>query len=279
MEGPSIVLLIGEASKFVGKKVLEASGVVKIPMDSLTGHKLVELRSWGKHFFLVFPRITLRVHFLMFGSYRVDEPKPEREPKLSLKFRNGTLYFYSCAIGQINEHLDSLYDSRCDLMSDTWNEKLALRKLESLPGTLVCDALLDQEIFAGAGNIIKNEVLFRLGLHPKLQIKDLTGIELRLLTRSMRHYSLQFFFWKKEFVLRKHWQVFKRKLCTVCGSKLSLEHTGKLKRRTFYCTRCQPRRRTSPRDEKALKRKLKKVGAEITALQALFSSLDFAKSA
>ena len=31
---------------------------------------------------------------------------------------------------------------------------------------MVCDALLDQTVFAGVGNIIKNEVLFRTGVHP-----------------------------------------------------------------------------------------------------------------
>ncbi|MER3465444.1 MAG: endonuclease, partial [Chitinophagaceae bacterium] len=31
---------------------------------------------------------------------------------------------------------------------------------------MVNDALLDQEIFSGVGNIIKNEVLYRIEVHP-----------------------------------------------------------------------------------------------------------------
>lgn len=31
---------------------------------------------------------------------------------------------------------------------------------------VACDALLNQDLFAGSGNIIKNEVLFRIGVHP-----------------------------------------------------------------------------------------------------------------
>ncbi len=32
---------------------------------------------------------------------------------------------------------------------------------------MICDALLDQEIFAGSGNIIKNESLFMARIHPE----------------------------------------------------------------------------------------------------------------
>ncbi len=42
-------------------------------------------------------------------------------------------------------------------MNDTWDSKAAKKKLLLLPNTLVCDALLDQQIFSGVGNIIKSE--------------------------------------------------------------------------------------------------------------------------
>ncbi|HRO68823.1 MAG TPA: hypothetical protein PK951_00545 [Chitinophagaceae bacterium] len=38
---------------------------------------------------------------------------------------------------------------------------------------MVCDALLDQEIFSGVGNIIKNEVLYRIRVHPESLIGDI----------------------------------------------------------------------------------------------------------
>ncbi|MEO5649944.1 MAG: hypothetical protein ABIR03_08480 [Ginsengibacter sp.] len=40
-------------------------------------------------------------------------------------------------------------------------------KLKKISETLACDALLNHNIFTGVGNIIKNEVLFRIHLHPK----------------------------------------------------------------------------------------------------------------
>ena len=55
-------------------------------------------------------------------------------------------------------------------MNENWNAAKARKKLKAIPKTLVCDALLDQTIFAGVGNIIKNEVLFRIKVHPKQEL-------------------------------------------------------------------------------------------------------------
>ena len=42
-------------------------------------------------------------------------------------------------------------------MADEWDPAAARRKLRARPDALVCVALLDQDVFAGVGNIIKNE--------------------------------------------------------------------------------------------------------------------------
>ena len=47
------------------------------------------------------------------------------------------------------------------------------KEIEKNPEELVCDILLDQNIFTGVGNIIKNEVLFRIRLHPETKIKNI----------------------------------------------------------------------------------------------------------
>ena len=62
----------------------------------------------------------------------------------------------------IEEDLDTVYDWSADVMSEAWSPVKAKRKLKLQPGTLVCDALLGQQVFAGVGNIIKNEVCFRI---------------------------------------------------------------------------------------------------------------------
>jgi formamidopyrimidine-DNA glycosylase len=40
------------------------------------GRRVKAVRSWGKHFLLEFSHHTLRIHLMMFGSWRIDERKP-----------------------------------------------------------------------------------------------------------------------------------------------------------------------------------------------------------
>ena len=105
--------------------------------------------------------------------------------------------------------------------------------------TLVCDALLDQGIFAGVGNIIKNEVLFRVRVHPRSTVGALPPQKLRDLVREARQYSFDFLEWKKRFVLRKHWLVHNKGTCVRDGTKLTRAYLGERNRRTFWCDSCQ----------------------------------------
>lgn len=238
-EGPSITILRDVASRFVGHTIQQAGGNAKIETSALVGRRVEAVRSFGKQFLLALPdNVTIRVHLLMFGSYRIDERK-DAPPRLSLGFDNGELNFYSCSVRLLEGDLDHLFDWRTDVMSDQWDAKLARAKLRAAPQTLVCDALLDQNIFAGVGNIIKNEVLYRVRIHPLSQVGALPPRKLRELVEQARAYTFEFLAWKKAFVLRKHWLVHKRRQCPKHGIPLRLEHLGKTNRRSFYCERCQ----------------------------------------
>lgn len=48
------------------------------------------VRSWGKHFLLEFSRCSLRIHLMLFGSWRIDERK-DTPARVSLHFDNGEL--------------------------------------------------------------------------------------------------------------------------------------------------------------------------------------------
>src|ERR1051326_2244017 len=164
-EGPSIIILKEEASIFKGKKVLNASGNTKLDLSRLQGQKVIDFKSWGKQFLICFKDFTVRIHLLLFGSYRINERK-ETPPRLSLAFKNGELNFYTCSVRFIEEDINRIYDWEVDTMSPDWNPKKATASVKKLKNVPVCDILLDQNIFAGSGNIIKNEVLYRIRVHP-----------------------------------------------------------------------------------------------------------------
>lgn len=237
-EGPSIVILKEAVQLFKGQKVISATGNTKINKRRLAGQKIIDFKTWGKHFLICFPKFSIRIHLMLFGSYRVNEER-EAAPRLSMKFKTGKLNFYACSVLEIDEVLDSVYDWTADVMSDGWNPKKAKLKLKALPDLLVCDALMDQQIFAGVGNIIKNEVLFRIFVHPKSRVGDLPVKQLNLLIREARNYSFDFLEWKKKYVLKKHWLAYAKKKCPRCRIPLVKEYLGKTKRRTFFCNNCQ----------------------------------------
>ncbi|WP_158883836.1 DNA-formamidopyrimidine glycosylase family protein [Rhodanobacter sp. L36] len=237
-EGPSIVLLREEIAHFSGKIIRRAEGNAKIDMQRVAGKRVKSIRSFGKQTLIALPGFAIRIHLLMFGSYRVDERK-DAAPRLSLGFHNGELNFYSCSVRLIDGELDDLYDWRADIMSDSWDPKLARKKLMVMPDMLVCDALLDQNVFAGVGNIIKNEVLYRIKVHPLSTIGALPPRKLGELIKEAREYSFQFLEWKRAFVLRKHWLVHNRSRCPIHDIPLERAHLGKTNRRTFWCDLCQ----------------------------------------
>jgi endonuclease VIII len=239
MEGPSLVILKEEVRQFKGKRIVEASGLSKLQYERMVGQKIKAFRSWGKHFLIEFKTFSLRIHFLMFGSYRINERK-ETKPRLHLAFDDESeLNFYTTAVIEIEDPLDDVYDWSADVMSDTWDAKKARRKLKKDPEMNVGDALLDQQIFSGVGNIIKNEVLFRIMVHPNSKIGKLPPRKLTELISEARNYSFDFYNWKKIYQLKKHWLIYTKSKCPRCKLKAFKEYTGITKRRSFFCNNCQ----------------------------------------
>jgi endonuclease-8 len=239
-EGPSIVILREETAKFVGQVVREVGGNSRQDIQRMAGQRVRALCSWGKHFLVVFDGFFLRVHFMLFGRYRVDALKDNASPRLSLRFDNGELNLYACSVKFVEGEPDAVYDWRGDVMADAWDPKLARRKLKAKPHMLAADALLEQDIFAGVGNIIKNEVLWRIRVHPESTVGALPPRKLGELIKQAREYSFDFLEWKKAFVLRKHYQVHTKSVCPRDGHKITWrKQLGEKQRRAFFCEVCQ----------------------------------------
>lgn len=237
-EGPSIVILKEESARFAGKIVISATGNAKVDMDRLAGQRIAAIESWGKQLLIGFDGFFIRIHLLMFGSYRINERK-DTPPRLSLAFDDGELNFYTCSVRMFEGNFWNHYDPAADVMSDDWDARKAKKKLKAKPSELICDVLLDQDIFAGVGNIIKNEVLYRVRVHPESTVGEIPDTKLREVVAEARTYSFEFLDWKKQYVLKKHWLAHTKKTCKRCDLPLVKKHTGKRKRRSFFCKNCQ----------------------------------------
>ncbi len=259
MEGPSLKIAVEQLNSFNGKKVLSALGSTQtIDKDKLKGKRLSDIFSWGKHLVFQFDEVALRVHFLLWGSFRADikgksvtgeyyKKGVTKKPRLSLKFSNGNINFYNSSLKFIeSKNAKTEYDFNVDILADKWDPKKALLKMKAYPNEEIADVLLDQTIFSGVGNIIKNEVLFRVKINPKTKVKDLEDKDLRNIIMEAEIYSWQFYEWRKNFELKKHFQVYRKTTCPNDGSKIVREKTGKRKRISFYCLIEQPPPRELP---------------------------------
>lgn len=232
-EGPSIVILKEKMAYLKNKVVSEASGYAEIDMEALSHKKIIGFKSWGKHFFICFSDFTIRIHFGLFGSYQFHEPK-KVNPKLALHFNGDDVFFYVCTIERLDGPLDEKYDFTADVMSDGWDGKKALKKLKEMPERQIADVLLDQEIFSGVGNIIKNEVLYRAGVHPESLVGKIPPARLKTIIEEAREYSFDFLKWKKADQLKKHFEVYSKKETLETGKKVTKKDTGKSKRSSYF---------------------------------------------
>lgn len=245
MEGPSLFLAQEQLKPFRGKQVTAAEGNTKaIDAATLVGLPAKDIFSWGKHLVFQFPDFAIRIHFMLFGTFEANvdgvwvtgDYRKARAARLSLTFPNGVIHMYNCSVKIIESaNAKKEYDFRGDIMSKKWDPQLAYEKVRKQGDEEIADVLLDQDIFAGVGNIIKNEVLSRMKLAPQHLVRDLTPAKLKAVIADARTYSLQFYKWRKKFVLRKHLLVHGRGTCPYCGGKLIKKKTGKRQRWAYWC--------------------------------------------
>jgi endonuclease VIII len=238
-EGPSIIIVKENLQAFTGSKVISSSGNSDLDFDRINGQKIIGFKTWGKHFLIVFKTFGIRIHFLMFGTYRVDERK-KLKPRLSLQLDKGNeLNFYTCSVKWIEGPVEKAYDWTQDVMSEKWNSRVTKKRIQESPDRMICDVLMDQNIFSGVGNIIKNETLFRARIHPESYVKEIPTSLVSQVIKTARTFSFEFLESKKEDELKKHLQVYGKKMCPRCNLRIIKKPTGKIGRTSHFCANCQ----------------------------------------
>jgi endonuclease-8 len=76
-EGPSIFIIKEEIDvlQLEGQHVIGVSGNTSIDKERMNGQRVIAFKSWGKHLLICFPNFNLRIHLLLFGTYRINERK------------------------------------------------------------------------------------------------------------------------------------------------------------------------------------------------------------
>ena len=234
----------------------------------LTGQKVHEVISRGKHLVAHVGEITIHSHLKMEGTWHLYRhgtawQRPAFQARIVLEtadwvavgFELGTLELFPTTDDE--QHLGYLGP---DLLGPAWDAAEAVRRLRAAgdgsAGSIgdgaarerpVAVALGDQRNLAGLGNVYVNELCFLRGLLPTRpvgEVADLDGLVAlahRLITanrdRSERTTTGNLRRGMRTFVYGRE-----RQPCRRCGTRI---HSGQLgrseleQRVTYWCPRCQ----------------------------------------
>lgn len=251
MEGPTVYKTAQQLQPFIGKKITKVGGYSPvIDQSRFLNIEVKDIFSWGKHLVFQFEDFALRVHFMIIGTYEGDvegtmiygDYKKTKDLKLQFDFPNGWFAMYSCNLKiEENPNHKATYDYTTDVMSKQWDGEAALAKVQKKANAEISDVLLDQKIFTGVGNKIRNEILFKHKIMPTSLVKDIDLFALRELVEDTHDLCWQFLKWRNKAELNsgEHWQIYKHKKCPVCGNDVTHAYTGKQKRSSYFCKHCQ----------------------------------------
>jgi endonuclease-8 len=225
---------------------------------SLAGRAVLETKPRGKHLLTrVDGGVTVHTHLRMDGSWRIRRAGgyPPRDHRIRLVLANAQWQAVGYLLGVV-EVLPTAREDRAvghlgpDVLGPDWDAEEAVRRLRSVPGRPVGEALLDQRNLAGLGNLYKAEALFLRGVspwHPAGQVADLPALvdlAQRLIEANKE---------RGEQVTTgnpargEHTWVYGRagQACRRCGGRVAVDgHAARglpsQERITFWCPACQP---------------------------------------
>ncbi len=231
-EGPSILHLKDQLLPFKNKIVQNAGGYGEMPTAWIKGKKLLDIETWGKHLLLIFTNGTVRIHLGLFGNILINERKKVNR-SFFLEFTNGEINGYIVKTKKLTEPIEEIYDWRTDILRgqfDTTYVKKLIRKEGEKP---IDDILMDQNIFSGVGNKIRNEALYRAGIHPLSIANKIPAAKLTKLLNEVVKYAKIFYKNLSTNGTNKDFDVYKKEFAPD-GSEVTMKVLKKTKRKIYF---------------------------------------------
>ncbi|HUP64820.1 MAG TPA: DNA-formamidopyrimidine glycosylase family protein [Thermoanaerobaculia bacterium] len=234
----------------------------------LSGRSVESVAAAGKHLLIRFSGdLVLRSHMRMNGSwhvYRPGERWQRRRSDMRVIIETGEWIAVGFSI-PVAEFLDSKSLARQsdlsamgpDALAATFDRNEALDRLRARPDEEIANALLNQRVIAGIGNVYKSEVLFLCRINPFRKTRELSDEDLeRILDASRAQIKANVIDAERNGVAfpramrvttrridpnAKLW-VYGRKgdPCRTCGTPVERRSQGPDARATYWCPSCQP---------------------------------------
>ena len=215
-------------------------------VERLDGERLVGVETRGKNLLFEFGELVLHSHLGMGGTwhvYRREEQwrKPARvawavlsgTSHQAVQFGGPTLRVLTQAELKRDPGLSRL---GADILAPNADLEAIARALRSDPDRALGDALLDQRLVAGIGNIFKSEACFAAAVDPRRAVGELAESELNAVLAAARAQMDE-----AASSGRRPAAVYRRagRPCLRCQTPIATLGQGDANRRTFWCPKCQ----------------------------------------
>ncbi|HXE45350.1 MAG TPA: DNA-formamidopyrimidine glycosylase family protein [Conexibacter sp.] len=219
--------------------------------ERLRGRAVTHVDTHGKHLFVRFEGdLVLHSHLRMTGAWAVHAQglRWRRAPHrawLVVRARGHEVVEFDGPVLELMTAGRTRFDQRLaalgpDVLADAFDEAAFLKRLRADdPTRPLGDALLDQRIVAGLGNIWKTEGCWGAQLDPWRKLRDVTDAETLAVIADVRPRMLAAaaLAGPRAEARRVHDRA--GRPCPRCGTRIEARGQGDDNRTTFWCPGCQ----------------------------------------
>lgn len=260
-ELPEVQTIINELKDMIiGKSIAEIEEREQKTIETVSklnsGEKITALERRGKYLVIFTTKHKLIVHLRMTGKlvYSDSLQPGNKYDRVLIHFSDGSYLafndvrkFGTMKIYPKDAIVDEFEKLGVEPLSKHFNARYLSKKLYKKKQPLK-NALIDQRVVAGLGNIYASEILFRAGIAPHRAAGDLTGDEVEKVVKKTKEVLEEAISKNgttvsnyrrvddKSGEFQNFLKVYQKEYC-LCGEKIKkLKLAG---RSSFYCKKCQ----------------------------------------
>ncbi len=233
----------------------------------ITGRTIDRVESAGKHLLMHFSGdLVLRTHMRMNGSWHIYRPgerwqRPRRDMRVVVATPDFEAVGFSIPVAEFIRTRDVARHAELrrlgpDVLSEAFDAEEAVRRLRERSDMAIADALLNQRVLAGLGNVYKSEVLFMCRVSPFALVRDVEDAAIRSIVETSRRVLLANVTERlapmttytglrrttgRQDPRERLWVYGRARLpCRTCGIAIRVKAQGPHARLTYWCPECQP---------------------------------------
>ena len=232
----------------------------------ITGRTIERVHSMGKHLLVHFSGdLVLRTHMRMNGSwhiYRTGEKwqRTRRDMRIVIATADFEAVGFNIPVAEFLSEREVVKSLELrtlgpDVLADDFDATKVIANLRQRSDSEIAEALLDQRVLAGLGNVYKSEILFVCRIDPSARVTELTEAQLTSIVEESRRLLklnvseglalMTTYGGMRRTTGRGNprdrlWVYGRARLpCRRCGTPIRVRKQGRNTRLTYFCPRCQ----------------------------------------